>query len=410
MGQTVEPKRRAFGILLLVLAVWLLIPPLAWSSPPKSSSLFPTPPSLEASVAFWKRVYTEFSTKEYLLHDREDFSVIYDVVNVVELLGEREPSFQEAMKAMQPVKERYAAVLTRLGWGGLPSDPLTREEKHVFEALKCPCPPEVFAKAAEQIRVQKGLKEEFLAGLERGKIYAPKMARIFRRYSVPEELVVLSMVESFFNPKAVSKAGAVGIWQFITGTGRRFLTITPDRDERKDPYLATEAAAKLLRENYELLGNWPLAITAYNYGRMGMLQAKEKVGSDQLEEIIVNHEGRAFGFAVKNFYAEFLATLDLWETYGGDAVVASVSAKLSPKRETVAKVGGKLASSPVSGEKKGKTSKVKRFHRVKPGETIWQIAKAYQTTPTALKKANKIQNPRQLRPGRRLVIPEAKQA
>lgn len=410
MSQKAEPKRRPLRILLLVFAVWLLIPPLLWSSPSKSSSLFPTPPSLEASVAFWKRVYREFSTKEYILHDREDLSVIYDVVNVVEHFGGREPSSQEAMKAMQRVKERYAAVLARLGSGGPPSDPPMREEGRVFEALGCPCPPQVFTKAAERIRAQKGLKEEFLTGLERGRIYAPRMARIFRRYGVPEELVVLSLVESFFNPKAVSKAGAVGIWQFVRETGRQFLTITADRDERKDPYLATEAAAKLLRENYELLGNWPLAITAYNYGRVGMLQAKEKVGSDQLEEIIANHDGRTFGFAVKNFYAEFLAVLDLWEVHGGDVVVASVSAKPSRKRGAVAKVEKRRTLPSVSGQRKEKASEVKRFHRVKPGETLWQIAKAYQTTPAALKKANKIQNPRQLRPGRRLVIPEAKQA
>jgi len=364
---------------------------------------------MEASVAFWKRVYSEFSTREYILHDKEDLSIIYDVVDVVRLFGGREPSSQEAVQAIERVKDRYVAALARLGSGRSPADPPSWEERQVLKALRCPCPPQVFAKAAEQIRVQKGLKEEFLAGLERGRIYAPRMARIFRRYGVPEELVVLSLVESFFNPKAVSKAGAVGIWQFVKATGRRFLTITPYRDERNDPYRATEAAARLLRENYELLGNWPLAITAYNYGQVGMLRAKERVGSDRLEEIIASHEGKTFGFAVKNFYAEFLAALDLWEAHGGDAVVAAVSAKRGRTREALAK-GEERRPSSRGPERGRKRVLVKRFHRVRPGETLWQIAKVYQTSPAALKKANKIQNPRHLKPGRRLLIPEAGEA
>jgi len=404
-----EPRRKLLKSLLLILVAWLVIPPLARSNPSRSSPLFPIPPSMEASVAFWKRVYSEFSTREYILHDKEDLSIIYDVVDVVRLFGGREPSSQEAVQAIERVKDRYVAALARLGSGRSPADPPSWEERQVLKALRCPCPPQVFAKAAEQIRVQKGLKEEFLAGLERGRIYAPRMARIFRRYGVPEELVVLSLVESFFNPKAVSKAGAVGIWQFVKATGRRFLTITPYRDERNDPYRATEAAARLLRENYELLGNWPLAITAYNYGQVGMLRAKERVGSDRLEEIIASHEGKTFGFAVKNFYAEFLAALDLWEAHGGDAVVAAVSAKRGRTREALAK-GEERRPSSRGPERGRKRVLVKRFHRVRPGETLWQIAKVYQTSPAALKKANKIQNPRHLKPGRRLLIPEAGEA
>ncbi|MBI2115459.1 MAG: transglycosylase SLT domain-containing protein, partial [candidate division NC10 bacterium] len=118
-------------------------------------------------------------------------------------------------------------------------------------------------------------------------------------------------MESTFNPQARSKAGAVGLWQFIRSTGKRYLSITRRRDDRRDPIRATEAAARLLRHNYEALGSWPLAIIAYNHGREGILSARAAVGSSAIEEIIARYTGPRFGFASKNFYAEFLAALEL---------------------------------------------------------------------------------------------------
>lgn len=112
-------------------------------------------------------------------------------------------------------------------------------------------------------------------------------------------------------PRARSKAGAVGLWQFIKATGKRYLTITRRRDDRRDPIRATEAAARLLKHNYEALGSWPLAITAYNHGKEGMLAARVAVGSSAIEDIISGYTGPRFGFASRNFYAEFLAALEV---------------------------------------------------------------------------------------------------
>jgi membrane-bound lytic murein transglycosylase D len=125
------------------------------------------------------------------------------------------------------------------------------------------------------------------------------------------ELAALPMVESSYNPQAYSKAGAVGLWQFIRSTGKQYLTIKRKRDDRRDPIRATEAAAHLLRHNYETLGSWPLAITAYNHGREGILTARAAVGSSAIEEIIARYNGPRFGFASRNFYAEFLAALEV---------------------------------------------------------------------------------------------------
>jgi hypothetical protein len=175
----------------------------------------------------------------------------------------------------------------------------------------CPCGPETLLKAAGNIRVQQGLREKVDEGLKRAKPLMPKIVSILKRHEVPPELAALPLVESTYNPRARSKAGAVGLWQFMKSTGKRYLKITRKRDDRRDPLLATNAAARLLRHNFETLGSWPLAIVAYNHGSAGMMAASTSVGSRAIEDIIANYTGPRFGFASRNFYAEFLAALEV---------------------------------------------------------------------------------------------------
>jgi membrane-bound lytic murein transglycosylase D len=78
-------------------------------------------------------------------------------------------------------------------------------------------------------------------------------------------------------------------------------------DERRDPFLASEAAARLLRSNYERLGTWPLAITAYNHGPGGLAKAVRLHGTRDIGAIVARYRSPSFGFASRNFYAEFLA-------------------------------------------------------------------------------------------------------
>jgi membrane-bound lytic murein transglycosylase D len=82
-------------------------------------------------------------------------------------------------------------------------------------------------------------------------------------------LAYLPLVESSFNVRARSIVGAVGMWQFMPETGKKFMRIDEKVDERRDPFASTRAAARLLKENYRLLSNWPLAITAYNHAPTG---------------------------------------------------------------------------------------------------------------------------------------------
>ncbi len=99
--------------------------------------------------------------------------------------------------------------------------------------------------------------------------------------------------------------------QFTRSTGRRFLQVDHVLDERNDPFRATEAAGKLLAYNYSIVGNWPMAITAYNHGLAGVRRAMRKHGDTAYADIMRNYKGRTFGFASRNFYVAFLAALHI---------------------------------------------------------------------------------------------------
>lgn len=105
-------------------------------------------------------------------------------------------------------------------------------------------------------------KDRFRDGLIRSGAYIDEIKRIFRSQGLAEDLAYLPHVESSFNPKAYSKFGASGMWQFTRSTGKHYMKVGYTIDERRDPIISSHAAAKLLRHNYQKLHNWPLALTA----------------------------------------------------------------------------------------------------------------------------------------------------
>jgi len=109
--------------------------------------------------------------------------------------------------------------------------------------------------------------------------YYPWMREIFNRYDVPEELIYLTIVESALNPNAVSRAGATGIWQFMYATGKAYqLEVNTFVDDRRDPFKATDAAARHLLDLYNIFNDWGLAISAYNCGAGGVRKAIARSG------------------------------------------------------------------------------------------------------------------------------------
>lgn len=302
--------RFRFGAFLAFLAFTCFVPPVGVSAGEAvADSPFPCPSLLQSNVDFWRQVYTEHGVEDFVLHDRENLGIVYEIVRVEETTNQA-TALERARPEIRRVRERYEGILTGLAQGGLP-DELGPEAADVFRLWGCPCPPERLQRAAANIRVQQGLRQKVDEGLRRASKLMPKILTILRKHEVPVEMAALPLVESGFNPHAASKAGAVGLWQFIKSTGKRYLTITRKRDDRRDPIRATEAAARFLRHNYEALGSWPLAVVAYNHGTEGVQAAKASVGSAAVEEIVARYAGPRFGFASRNFYAEFLAALEV---------------------------------------------------------------------------------------------------
>lgn len=109
--------------------------------------------------------------------------------------------------------------------------------------------------------------------------YFPMFEEIFDRYNIPLELKYLAIIESALNPRAVSSAGATGLWQFMYSTGKIYkLEINSYVDERRDPVKATEAAAQFLSKLYSIYGDWTLVIAAYNCGPGNVNKAIRRSG------------------------------------------------------------------------------------------------------------------------------------
>lgn len=125
--------------------------------------------------------------------------------------------------------------------------------------------------------------EQWLVRLSR---YRPLVETIFAEFDLPSDLVNLSLVESGFNPYAYSRAKATGPWQFMKATGKIYgLRIDHYVDERRDPIKSTVAAARYLRDLYDLFGTWPLAMAAYNAGEGKVMRALRKAQAETFSDI-----------------------------------------------------------------------------------------------------------------------------
>ena len=442
-------KRKLTLVLIFgALFVGCLISPAFASLPGEIHTIhdyhFSIPPGLKGRVEFWKKVYSEYSTNQAIIHDINNPNKIYQVVTI----GRNKHFRSGKDKRLNRVKAKYRKILRKLAKVGKNSPSLSLEERRVAGIAK-----NNFGKAARNIRFQVGQKDRFREGLVRSGHYMDRIKKIFRSFRLPEELTVLPHVESSFQIQAYSSAGAAGIWQFTRSTGRLFMNINYQVDERRDPILSTYAAAKLLKLNFEQLNNWPLAITAYNHGLQGMKNAKRLHG-DSIGAIIRKYRSRSFGFASSNFYAEFLAALDVVKNYqkhfpglrfGKPIIMNSIRftsfvsigtvAKLfGMSRKEIAEYNPSLRKPVLSGKKRipkhfmfqapddkypnlaslyqkipgqGRYKKQVRskWHTVRRGETLSSIAKRYGASVKRLKEINYIRNSNRIYKGQVLELP-----
>lgn len=261
---------------------------------------------LRKNVGFWIQIYSQYSTHQGLIHDAKYIDHVYEVVDFTHH-GTRNTHW------IRNEKLKWRKILLSLDQKEDHPEQMTLEEKRVFDLFRDINEPHKFLNAAhrKRLRFQLGQKDVFLEGFYQSGLYLPWMEKVFKDEGVPTELTRLPYVESSFNLKARSKVGASGIWQFMRYTAGLFLKINPAIDERNDPIRESAAAARLLKLNYESLGNWPLAVTAYNHGRKGVMKATRRVGTNRLGQVITEFHARSFGFASSNFFAELLAAIEV---------------------------------------------------------------------------------------------------
>jgi hypothetical protein len=167
---------------------------------------------------------------------------------------------------------------------------------------------------------QTNLRGFFSGALSRSGRYVPRMTSILEKEGVPAELAYLPLIESGFRTHAVSRAGAVGPWQLIPGTGRRYgLRIDRYVDERCDPVKSTQAAARYLKDLHDMFGDWHLSLAAYNTGEGNISRILEQGRAGDFWEM----SDRGYLYQeTEDFVPEFLAALHIAETpqaYGFEA-------------------------------------------------------------------------------------------
>jgi membrane-bound lytic murein transglycosylase D len=412
------------------------------------ASELPRPKGLAPDVSFWRRIFAEVSTDEALIHDNRYLGIVYEKISMAGA------SDGAQAREMDEVRERYIRLLEALANGERQS--LGAAGRRVLELWPGASNDELRA-AAGRVRAQEGLADRFRQGLVRSGRWEDHIQDQLRAAGVPAGLAALPHVESSFNPEARSYVGAAGLWQFTACTGRRFMMINDAVDERRDPFRSSEAAARLLKSNYAVLGTWPLAITAYNSGTGGMSRAVRTLGTRNIETILRNYDGPTFGFASRNFYVSFLAAEEVarryrdffgpverdaaesWRTVevphylGASTLSATLGISMEDLRshnpallpvvwegrrpvprgfdlrlppgvasETAV---AQLAAVPESRQARPVAVRSARSHRVRPGESLSRVASRYGVSTSQLARLNGITSKNLIRVGQVLKVP-----
>ena len=251
------------------------------------------------------------------------------------------------------------------------------------------------------------------------------------RYDVPEELKYLTIVESAMNPKATSRVGAAGLWQFMYTTGKNYgLEVNSVIDERRDAYKSSDAAAHYLHDLHNVFGDWHLAIAAYNCGPGNVNKAIARSGGKQNFWQIYPYLPRetrgyvpAFIAAtyIMNFYPEHgpQYRADYIPGQNGSYPLCLPTSKMNDLIQHAEEIfrdsEDSLSAAPLvvapDQERPAVTKKSasnrrnnnSSYHKVRRGETLSSIAAKHGTTVSKLKKLNHLRSDR-IRYGQRLKV------
>ncbi|WP_295447131.1 transglycosylase SLT domain-containing protein [uncultured Thiodictyon sp.] len=274
-----------------------------------STGSFPVPSEIEPNVNFWRNVYGTWGRDKVAFHDDEHMGVIYEVAQLPGLISPG--GYTSEQRAFVAARQDYYQEMVRDMERRLASSqPLSPPQQVLLTKFEQDGGARGVYGAAERVRAQRGLRDRFRRGVEISGRYDRAFREVMRAHGLPEDLAYLPHVESSFQANAVSSAGATGVWQFMPATGRIFMHVNGAVDDRMDPIISAQGAAGYLSQAYNRLGSWPLAITSYNHGQGGMSNAKGQFGQD-FGKIVKNYQGKAFGFASRNYYAEFLAAREV---------------------------------------------------------------------------------------------------
>jgi membrane-bound lytic murein transglycosylase D len=287
----------------------------------------------------------------------------------------------------------------------------------------------------------------FLESYQRSGRYRKKMLKAFREAGLPEDITWLPLIESGFKIRAMSRARALGLWQFIPSTGYKFgLKRNAWIDERLDPDKATAAAIAYLKELHQIFGDWATVLAAYNCGEGRVLRAIRGQKINYLDNFWDLYERLPRETA--RYYPRFLAVLAILKDpaqYGiilpdldTEVSYETISIKKSVQLKQIAKKTGGSAKelSNLNPELRLKATPATRYdlkvpqgtkevilasidslpkwvapkasyvvHRVRRGETLSSIAVRYRTSVRRIMRANNMRSRTLIRTGQRLKIP-----
>lgn len=284
-------------------------------------ALFPRPAVLKGNIAFWRKVFAEYSENQSVFHDLRKPERVYEVLDFRDDADRLNKVQLYNLKSADEkrTRARIESALRR-AYTQRDNPEVLDDEARKLAALFAD-DRAALREAADNVRSQRGLRERTREAMAISGQYLPEMERIFVAEGMPRLLTRLPFVESSFNVKAYSKVAAAGLWQFMPDSARMYMRFNHVADDRRDPWTSTQAAAEHLRDDYRVLQDWPLAVTAYNYGRSGLKRALAETGGSSLDHLLANYDNKRFGFASRNFYAEFLAATDVerdWRQHFGD--------------------------------------------------------------------------------------------